>query len=83
MGEANATALHKMSVMLDDVDKGSTAFVAFVRDYWYVGLLLVCACLIVCFLSQCYRCFEVLKCLTCCCRCCCRRRRGRRYVEDC
>ena len=78
----NATALHKMSVMLDEVDKGSSAFVSFVEDYWYIGVLLVCACLVVCLFSQCYRCYEVLKCLSCSC-CCCRRRRGRRYVEDC
>lgn len=82
MDDTNATALHKMSVMIDEVDKGSSAFVAFVRDYWYVAVLLVCVCLVVCLISQCYRCYEVVKCLACSC-CCCRRKNNRRYADDC
>lgn len=90
--EENATALHKISVMVDDMDRGSTAVVAFVRDYWYLGLLILGSCILVCVVSQCYRCYEVCKCLTCCCRpclCCCRSKSsaygsgGRRmFVDD-
>ena len=76
MDSNNATALHKISVMVDEVDQGATATVNFVEQYgWYV-LISVLGCFALCILSACYGycksikqcCCDVCWCLTCCCR---------------
>lgn len=76
--DSNATALHQISVMVDHVDKGATATVAFIHHYtfWFVlaGAVLLLSCIV-------SRVIDVAKTAYCLCspcvcvaKCCCRRR---------
>lgn len=75
MDDSNATALHKISVMVDELDTGATATVGFIEQYgWYV-LISVLGCFALCIVSSCYGycksiascCRDFLWCLSCGC----------------
>jgi hypothetical protein len=92
MDENNATALHKISVMAENLDAGATATASFIEDYgWYV-LISVFGCFALCLVSACYGycksiahcCFDLCWCLCWClsCRCCRGRSEHSRLRDD-
>jgi len=65
MGDNNATALHKISVMVDEMDTGATTTVTFIEQYgWYI-LISIVGCLALCIISTCYGYCRSIS------RCCC------------
>ena len=91
MDSSNATALHKISVMVDELDTGATATVDFMDEYgWYV-LISVLGCFALCVVSVCYGycksiahcCRDLCWCLSCgCCGLCGGRRKHARLRDD-
>jgi len=91
MDDVNATALHKISVMVDELDTGATATVDFMGEYgWYI-LISVLGCFALCVVSVCYGycksiahcCRDLCWCLSCgCCGYCGSKTKHSRLRDD-